>query len=74
MAELLYVQSPLSYCPRCARRRAEFSVAPATAEMVAGIVDSEQSMSLVRWPRRATRPGWRVANADRRRGPWSPVV
>ena len=45
-------------------------VAPATAEMVAGIVDSEQSMSLVEVGRDERRGPWRVANADRRRGPW----
>lgn len=71
MAELPHVQSPPAVLSalRAATGRA-LPVSPATAEMVAGIVDSEQSMSLVEVGRDERRGPWRVANADRRRGPW----
>jgi hypothetical protein len=45
-------------------------VAPATAEMLAGIVDSDQSMTLVDVGRDERRGPWRVPRDTGRRGPW----
>jgi hypothetical protein len=59
MAELPHVQSPPAVLSalRAATGRA-LPVAPATAEMLSGIVDSDQSMTLV------------DVGRDERHGPW----
>ena len=45
-------------------------VAPATAEMLAGVIDSDQSMTMVDVGRDERRGPWQVPGDTRRTGPW----
>ncbi len=65
MAELPHVQAPPAVLSalRAATGRS-LPVAPATAEMLAGIVDGDQPMTLVDTGRDERRGPWRVARAD----------
>ena len=71
MAELPHVQSPPAVLSalRAATGRA-LPVAPATAEMLAGIVDSDQNMTLVDVGRDERLGPWRVPRDIKRTGPW----
>jgi CO/xanthine dehydrogenase Mo-binding subunit len=71
MAELPHVQSPPAVLSalRAATGRA-LPVAPATAEMLAGVIDSDQSMTMVDVGRDERRGPWRVPGDTRRTGPW----
>lgn len=71
MAELPHVQSPPAVL--AALRDAtglELPVIPATAEMISGVVDSDQSMTLVDAGRDERRGPWRVPTGGRTSGPW----
>ncbi len=71
MGELPHVQSPPAVLSalRAATGRA-LPVIPATAEMLAGIVDSDQSMTMVDVGRDERHGPWRVPRETVRRGPW----
>jgi CO/xanthine dehydrogenase Mo-binding subunit len=71
MAELPHVQSPPAVLSalRAATGRA-LPVAPATAEMLAGVIDSDQSMTMVDVGRDERRGPWQVPGDTRRTGPW----
>lgn len=71
MGELPHVQSPPAVLSalRAATGRA-LPVIPATAEMLAGIVDSDQSMTLVDIGRDERAGPWRIPRNTPRSGPW----
>lgn len=73
MAELPHVQSPPAVLAalRAATGRA-LPIIPATAEMICGIADSEQSMTMVDAGRDERRGPWQVPVSRPANGPWAP--
>ena len=71
MAELPHVQSPPAVLSalRAATGRA-LPVIPATAEMICGVADSEQSMTMVDAGRDERRGPWKVPVRQPVEGPW----
>ncbi|MFN8125000.1 MAG: molybdopterin cofactor-binding domain-containing protein [Candidatus Nanopelagicales bacterium] len=71
IAELPHVQAPAAVLAalRAATGR-ELPVIPATAEMISGVVDGDQSMTLVDVGRDERRGPWRVPTHQRTSGPW----